>query len=377
MRQLDKNLLGYYLGTMTGTSGDGLDVSLIEIDESENVKFVTGQTFKYGDNLRKNLISLSSPTNNEIELMGECDTELGQFTGESILDFLHNIGRKKETIIALGSHGQTIRHRPPSTKNRFPFTIQIGNPHLIADITSITTIADFRRRDMAAGGQGAPLVPPFHFRLFQKTKEHQVVILNIGGISNITVLGRNLLGFDTGPGNCLMDAWILKHQNKYFDAEGTWASQGKVIQPLLNNLIEDTYFANSYPKSTGREYFNIGWAQEKYDKLNSLNKMDVQATFCELTVITVISALEKLDSQTHEIIVCGGGRLNTHLMNRLKEKAACPVTVSEDYSIDGDYLEASAFAWLAFKHLKGETASSPMVTGAKGARLLGTLFPPN
>ena len=377
MRQLDKNLQGYYLGAMTGTSGDGLDVSLIEIDESENVKFVTGQTFKYGDNLRKNLISLSSPTNNEIELMGECDTELGQFTGESILDFLNNIGRKKETIIALGSHGQTIRHRPPSTKNRFPFTIQIGNPHLIADITSITAIADFRRRDMAAGGQGAPLVPPFHFRLFQQTKEHQVVILNIGGISNITVLGRNVLGFDTGPGNCLMDAWILRHQKKYYDAEGAWAAQGKVIQPLLKNLIEDTYFANSYPKSTGREYFNIGWAQEKYNKLNSLNKMDVQATFCELTVITVISALEKLDSKTHEIIVCGGGRLNTHLMDRLRGKAACPVKVSEDYSVDGDYLEASAFAWLAFKHLKGETANSTMVTGAKGARLLGTLFPPN
>ena len=371
-----KNHQGYYVGTMTGTSGDGLDISLIEIDESGKVKFVSADTFEFHEDLRKKLISLSYPGANEIELMGQCDTELGHFTSICILKFLAQLGLTNKQIVAIGSHGQTIRHRPPSTNNQFPFTIQIGNPHVITEITNITTVADFRRRDLAAGGQGAPLVPAFHRTLFEE-KAPKSVILNIGGISNITVLGENLLGFDTGPGNCLMDSWILENENEFFDKDGRWASRGKIIKPLLRHLMDDDYFRADPPKSTGREYFNINWARDKYSKLNTLNKTDVQTTFCELTVTTVLFAIEELNPKISEIIVCGGGRLNTYLMKRLKELAKSPVTTSEVYSIDGDYIEASAFAWLAYKNLSGIPANSPLVTGANAHRVLGTVFKRN
>ncbi len=367
---------GYYVGTMTGTSGDGLDVSLIHIDEFAKVKFVSAESFEFREDLRKKLISLSYPRENEIELMGQCDTELGHFTGVSVVKFLENIGLENEKIIAIGSHGQTIRHRPPSANNRFPFTIQIGNPYLITEITDIATVADFRRRDMAAGGQGAPLVPAFHQTLFEEEAPDSVIV-NIGGISNITVLGKDLLGFDTGPGNCLMDAWILENKNEFFDKDGNWASQGKINEALLNHLMDDAYFRRSPPKSTGREYFNINWVRYKYNNLSALNKTDIQTTFCELTVITLLSAIEKLNPKRSEIIVCGGGRLNTYLLKRLKQLASCPVTTSETYSINGDYIEASAFAWFAYKNLRGVPANSPLVTGANDNRVLGTLYKRN
>ncbi len=364
------------MGTMTGTSGDGLDISLIEVDESGKVKFVSANTFEFNEDFRKKLISLSYPGESEIELMGQCDTELGYFSAACVLKFLANLGITNKQVVAIGSHGQTIRHRPPSTNNQLPFTIQIGNPHLIAEITNITTVADFRRRDLAAGGQGAPLVPTFHQTLFEENAPKSV-ILNIGGISNITVLGPNLLGFDTGPGNCLMDSWILENKNEFFDKEGFWASRGEIIEPLLKHLMDDAYFRAPPPKSTGREYFNINWAYDKYSNLNTLNKTNVQTTFCELTVTSILFAIEKLNPKISEIIVCGGGRLNRYLMNRLKELAKCPVTTSEVYSIDGDYIEASAFAWLAYKNLSGVPANSPLVTGANAHRVLGTVFKRN
>ena len=364
---------GYYVGTMTGTSGDGLDISLIEIDEFGGVNFVSAETFEFQDDLRKKLLGLSYPKANEIEHMGECDTQLGRFTGISVLKFLAGAGITKEQVIAIGSHGQTIRHRPPSAINPHPFTIQIGNPHLITEITGITTVADFRRRDLAAGGQGAPLVPAFHQTLFE-AKAPKSIILNIGGISNITVFEKNLIGFDTGPGNCLMDAWILRSKNEFFDKGGQWASQGKIIEPLLQHLMDDTYFNDPPPKSTGREYFNISWAEQQYGPLSTLDNTDVQATLCELTVVTILSSIQKLNLEPSEIIVCGGGRLNTHLMSRLKQKSNCPIMTSDEYSINGDYIEASAFAWLSYKNLMGMPANTPLVTGASGDRVLGTVF---
>ena len=358
---------------MTGTSGDGLDIALVNINQSQGLQFVSSETRPFSTQLRKNLIELSTPGANEIEKMGHCDTELGSFIGHTILSFLKNHNVSTTRVVAIGSHGQTIRHRPPSDGNPFPFTLQIGNPFLINEITGIKTIADFRRRDVALNGQGAPLVPPFHESIFRE-KAPKSIILNIGGISNVTILGINMTGFDTGPGNCLMDAWIMQKQNLFYDEFGKWASSGKVHQPFLKSLRDDPFFSKSPPKSTGREYFNLKWAEEKFDGFKELDEKDVQTTFCELTATTIISEIEKLSSTATEIIVCGGGRLNKYLISRLEELGDKHVSLSEEYSIDGDYIEAAAFAWLAFNNLNDLSIDWPSVTGASKRRTLGVVF---
>ena len=359
---------------MTGTSGDGLDLALIKIGPDNGIKFVASTAIEFPKALRKRLMQLSTPSENEIEIMGECDTELGEFTGNAIATFLSKTPIKKQQIKAIGSHGQTIRHRPPSLTNQLPFTLQIGNPHLIAEITGITTVADFRRRDIALGGQGAPLVPPFHKILFKDTSARPL-ILNIGGISNITVIGEPLLGFDTGPGNCLMDAWILQTKGEFLDLGGRWASSGAHDHELLNQLMSDPYYNISPPKSTGREYFNLNWLNTRCPNLNKIRHVDIQATLCLLTVETIIQAIQKLNYFATEILVCGGGRHNSHLMDSLKQKADCPVKTTEHYSINGDYIEAAAFAWLASRNLSGLNGNSSSVTGAKSEKIMGTIFP--
>ncbi len=358
---------------MTGTSGDGLDIALVNINLQNDLTFMAAQTFTFNKELRKKLISLSSPSVDELETMGQCDTELGYFIGSSIIKFLQSSKISRNKIIAIGSHGQTIRHRPPSNNNKLPFTIQIGNPFLINEITGIKTVADFRRRDIALNGQGAPLAPPFHEFIF-KEKAQGSVILNIGGISNITILGDDTAGFDTGPGNCLIDAWIMQKKNIFYDQFGEWASSGNVHEPLLQSLRDDPFFKKSPPKSTGREYFNLEWVEQRFSGLERLEGKDVQTTLCELTATTIVSEIEKLYSETKEIIVCGGGRLNTHLMKRLKELANRQVRPSEHYSVNGDYIEAAAFAWLAFKKLNNIPIAWEKVTGASKSRTLGIVF---
>ena len=373
MPQSSENFEGYYIGVMTGTSGDGLDIALVNIERNQGLQFVAAETVPFSAKLREKLIALSTPEVGEIEKMGRCDTELGSFIGLSIMRFLENQAVGRNRIIAIGSHGQTIRHRPPSEDNQFPFTLQIGNPFLINEITGIKTIADFRRRDVALNGQGAPLVPPFHESIF-KGKSPASIILNIGGISNITTLGANLTGFDTGPGNCLMDAWIMQKRKLSYDEFGEWASSGTVHEPLLKSLRDDPFFRKSPPKSTGREYFNLKWAEEKFDGLEKLDEKDVQSTFCELTATTIISEIQKFSSTTQEVIVCGGGRLNTYLITRLKELGEKPIRLSEDHEIDGDYIEAAAFAWLAFCNLNNLSIDWRKVTGASKSGTLGVVF---
>ena len=358
---------------MTGTSGDGLDIALVNIERNQGLQFIAAETVPFSEQLREKLIALSTPEADEIEKMGQCDTELGDFIGSSIIRFLENQAVDRDKIIAIGSHGQTIRHRPPSEDNQFPFTLQIGNPFLINEITGIKTIADFRRRDVALNGQGAPLVPPFHESIFMG-KSPASIILNIGGISNITTLGSNLAGFDTGPGNCLMDAWIMQKRKLLYDKSGEWASSGTVHEALLKSLRDDPFFRRSPPKSTGREYFNLKWVEEKFDGLEKLDERDVQATFCELTALTIISEIAKFSSTTQEVIVCGGGRLNTYLITRLEELGDKPIRLSEDYEIDGDYIEAAAFAWLAFCNLNNLIIDWKQVTGASKNGTLGVIF---
>jgi anhydro-N-acetylmuramic acid kinase len=275
-------------------------------------------------------------------------------------------------ITAIGSHGQTVRHRPDAAH---PFTWQIGDPNRIAEITGIDTVADFRRRDMAARGQGAPLVPPFHEALFRVANETRVV-LNVGGISNVTVLpaaaDEPITGFDTGPGNCLMDAWCLAETGEAFDRDGQWARRGKPVEALLEALGRDPYFSRPPPKSTGREYFNLQWLE---GSLAGADPADVQRSLLELTAASVVAAIGQWAENSERIIVCGGGRLNGLLMERLSSLSSIPVETSEMHGFDGDAMEAAAFAWLAARHLDGLPGNAPAVTGADGPRVLGSLYP--
>jgi len=378
-----------YIGCITGTSVDGLDIALVEITPEGKLTIGATHTASMDPALRTRLLALGSPStqDSEIDLMGAADTELGAWIGEEINAFLAREDRSSDTIVAIGSHGQTIRHRPPNfgehTATR-PFTLQIGDPNQIAEVTGITTVADFRRRDMAAGGHGAPLVPPFHRALFgsskfESTKNSQAsatVVLNIGGISNISVFKDETLGFDTGPGNALMDSWCMTHQGAGYDLGGAWAASGTPNAELLASCLSDEYFSLEPPKSTGREYFNIAWLHEHLDRLpDPIAPQDVQATLCELTARSIVHAIERWAGDVAKIIVCGGGRLNSTLMQQLAKQSPALVQSSEDVGIDGDSVESAAFAWLAYRTIEGLSGNEPSVTGAQGPRILGAIYP--
>jgi anhydro-N-acetylmuramic acid kinase len=360
-----------YLGAISGTSVDGLDLALLEINDS--IRFIAAETLPLPDKLRSRLLTLGQPENDNLDDLGTADAALGRFIAEAALEFLATHGVNPNAVRALGSHGQTVRHRPDQ---QHPFTWQIGDPNLIAELTGITTVADFRRRDMAAGGQGAPLVPRFHDALFRRTKE-SLAILNIGGISNLSLLpadaSQAIIGFDCGPGNALMDSWCQQHQSRPFDHGGAWAATGTVIEPLLKDLLSDSYLQRNPPKSTGREHYNLRWLQPRLPA--SADPADVQRTLLELTAQSIREALHNWGSFCQRLVVCGGGRLNQRLLVRLAELADIPVTTSEDHGYDGDGIEAAAFAWLAQRRLDMTTGSAGSVTGADGDRILGGVYP--
>ncbi len=361
---------GLYIGAMTGTSVDALDLALISTIGM--LKIERGATTPLPDELRKNLLALvTSSQPIDLDFLGHADVALGRFIGEAVLDFLTTSGLQACNIVAIGSHGQTIRHRPGGPN---AFTMQIGDPHYITELTGIPVVADFRRRDIAAGGQGAPLVPPFHRAIFADKKERRI-ILNIGGIANITRLasGELLTGCDTGPGNGLSDVWTARHLQQPQDHDGAWARSGKLNEPLLKAFLSDPYFAMPVPKSTGREYFNIDWI-EKYAQPHSIPPEDVQATLIECTVCSIALAINQAFAETDRVIVCGGGRRNRYLMERLGAAMACPVEPSEIHGVDGDSLEAAAFAWLAMKTVQNEPGNEPSVTGARRRNVLGAIF---
>ncbi len=262
-----------------------------------------------------------------------------------------------------------------------PFTLQIGDPNRVAEVTGITTVADFRRRDVAAGGQGAPLVPPFHAALFRSPGEHRAV-LNLGGIGNFTLLPADpdvpISGFDTGPGNALMDDWISHARQQPYDHHGDWAASGEVDDVLLERLLGDPYLSAPPPKSTGREYFNLTWLHEQLERHladRQTDAADVQATLCAFTAETVARALANWGSQTQRVLVCGGGRHNRTLLAAIAARVRCPVETTDDHGVDGDSIEAAAFAWLAHQTLNGQSGNEPTVTGARGPRVLGAIYP--
>lgn len=366
-----------YIGLMSGTSADGIDAALVDF-KRERPHLIDYFYEPYPEAIRSEILALSLAGKNEIERLSVLDHLLGKAYAQTVNQLLQKTKMHPHEIKAIGSHGQTIRHAP---NHQSKFTLQIGDPNIIAALTSITTVADFRRKDMALGGQGAPLVPAFHHHVLQPTKSDRAIV-NIGGIANVTILKKDkpdeVIGFDTGPGNALMDAWIHEHLNKHYDDGGCFASQGTINHDLLKEMLNDNYFCRSYPKSTGREYFNLSWLKQITRKhLEKLAACDVQSTLLELTAQSIIFSIRKILSDG-EILICGGGAKNNYLLERLSElgKPNFAVKTTAAYGIPPDWMEAMAFAWLALRTINKQTGNLASVTGAKYNSILGAIYYP-
>ncbi|MDP3978249.1 MAG: anhydro-N-acetylmuramic acid kinase [Pseudomonas sp.] len=359
-----------YLGLMSGTSLDGLDIALIE--QSEKTTLLATHYLPMPDELRAELLALCAPGPDELARAAMAEQHWVRLAAQGMQTLLQQQELSSSSIRAIGSHGQTIRHEPARG-----FTIQIGNPALLAELTGISVVSDFRRRDVAAGGQGAPLVPAFHEALFGEQRSYRAV-LNIGGFSNLSLLAPDqpVRGFDCGPGNVLMDAWIQRQRGDSYDRDGAWAASGKVQLKLLEALLSDPFFNTQGPKSTGRELFNLDWLDQHLGKQPGYAEADVQATLLELTAISISKALLSAQSATEELLVCGGGAHNRTLMTRLAALfPGCAVNSTQTHGVPADWVEAMAFAWLAHCCLEGIPANRPSVTGANGLRVLGAIYP--
>ncbi|MFJ3469115.1 anhydro-N-acetylmuramic acid kinase [Pseudomonas sp. NPDC090201] len=359
-----------YVGVMSGSSLDGLDFALIEQDERP--RLVTTHYIPMPDDLRAELLGLCASGPDEIARVGIAEQKWVRLAAQGVLALLDKQNVSAGEIRAIGSHGQTVRHEPARG-----FTLQIGNPALLAELTGITVVSDFRKRDIAAGGQGAPLVPAFHEALFDDNKDYRAV-LNVGGFSNLSLIeiDKPVSGFDSGPGNVLLDAWIQAQRGLSYDKDGAWGESGTVNPDLLKSMLSDQFFQTKGPKSTGREVFNLGWVQHHMFQLPTLKPEDVQATLLEVTALSITESLQSAQAQTKELLVCGGGAHNKALMARLA--ALLPntkVSSTADFGVDPDWVEAMAFAWLAHCALESVPANRPSVTGAKGLRVLGAIYP--
>ncbi|GAB2687219.1 anhydro-N-acetylmuramic acid kinase [Aliiglaciecola aliphaticivorans] len=364
-----------YVGLMSGTSMDGVDVALVDFSKIKPT-IIDCQTYDYPPELARTLNSLCANSDNEVVTMGHADREVARVFASAVNDILLKNEISASKIAAIGSHGQTIRHHPTGDNG---FTLQIGDPNSIAILTGIDVIADFRRKDIALGGQGAPLTPAFHQAVFRHS-HHSRVILNIGGIANITYIPsdakQSVLGFDTGPGNTLMDAWCQKHLNKAYDANGAWAAQGCHDSQLLQQLLKEPFFGLPAPKSTGRELFHLQWLEKHLiDFPNEVSKESVQATLSMLTACSIAQQINQLDG-VEEVFVCGGGAKNDFLMECLEnELVECDLHTTDMLGISPDSVEAVAFAWLAYAFNQDMPGNLPSVTGASRPAVLGGYFP--
>ncbi|HCI76850.1 MULTISPECIES: anhydro-N-acetylmuramic acid kinase [unclassified Psychrobacter] len=384
---------GLYIGMMSGTSLDGMDAVLCQFGGEENtqqpMRLLATHSQEFPPRLREVLLALCQPNgvqelipaegepNSELDWFGWASKEYAEFASEVVNNLLQQSNTDVESVLAIGCHGQTVRHRP-----QLGFSLQLVDANIIAERTGISVVSDFRRRDMAVGGQGAPLVPAFHQALFA-TPDSTRVLLNLGGIANITVLPASdspVIGYDTGPANLLLDAWTALHTDKDYDAGGTWAQSGQVVEPLFNQLIEHPFFARTYPKSTGREDFNLAWLQDELQKFDQASahirysSADVQATLTELTAMSASMQINMFINahENSSVYVCGGGALNDYLMTRLQAHLPhCTVETTASLGLNPAWVEAVAFAWLARQTLIGETGNLPAVTGASKGVVLG------
>jgi len=349
---------------------DGIDAALVDFSCTP-LKLLASHSHSWPTALQQALIDARNIPDEALDTLSTLDLQTAKVFAEACSELLKGTDFQSKDITAIGNHGQTIRHRPDI---KDPFSLQIGNAKKLTSLTGINVISDFRTADIQAGGQGAPLVPAFHQAVFYNKKVNRVVV-NIGGISNITILDKNkaqaVIGFDCGPGNTLMDAWVSQHKQQRYDKDGALASSGKTDVKLLARLLMDNYFQLAPPKSTGFEYFNLAWLNNYIDSEMAI--ADVQSTLCNLTATSIIRAINQYAPNTEEIYICGGGAHNSELMRQLQTISQCPIQTTEIIGVHPDWVEAMAFAWLAYRHTHKLSGNLPSVTGAGTAVILGKL----
>jgi anhydro-N-acetylmuramic acid kinase len=354
---------------MSGTSLDGADAALVDFSRREP-RTLGFASVTFSDALRDDVLALSSPGHDSVELEGRVATQLAQLYAQAVTDVLAASRVASKDVTAVGCHGQTIRHRPD-----LGFTVQLNDPARLAELTGIDVVADFRRRDMAAGGQGAPLVPAFHEAVFRSAGVSRAVV-NIGGIGNITWLpaGGRTIGFDCGPGNVLLDGWARRHLGARFDEDGRWASAGRTDERLLERLLAEPYLRAPPPKSTGRELFRLEWLEERLPA--DYRTADVQSTLTDFTARSVVDALRDFCPGTQEVFLAGGGARNRALVERIRALCeGCRVELTDALGVPTAHVESMAFAWLAMKCVQREPIDLTAVTGARAPRILGAIYP--
>ena len=373
MARMTPDFAPLFIGLISGTSADGIDAALVRFEP--HCELVCGQTYPWEAGLRTRLVALGQGGEaTSLDELGALDVHVARAFADAAVQLLEDARMERSQVGAIGSHGQTVRHRPGGDA---PFTWQMGDGNVIAERSGMAVVADFRRRDVAAGGHGAPLMPAFHAALLGSTGEDRAV-LNLGGIGNFTLLPRagEVRGFDTGPANALMDAWCERHSGRSYDAGGEFAAAGTVDTDLLSRLLDDPWFSLPPPKSTGREQFHLHWLQARLDETAPLAPADVQATLLELTAVTVADALLATQPDSARVLVCGGGVHNPVLMARIAARLPQAVLESTaEHGLDPDFVEAMGFAWLARETLAGRPGNLPSVTGALGLRVLGVVYP--
>jgi len=368
---------GLFVGLISGTSADGIDAALVHFSQHD-VELRLGRTYAWDAGIRERLVALGQGGEAQsLDEIGTLDVQIAEAFAAATQQLLAEAGVSPAQVLAVGSHGQTVRHRPEGARfnGQHPFTWQLGDGNLIAERTGITTVADFRRRDVAAGGHGAPLLPALHAALLHSADENRAV-LNLGGIANFTLLPAQGLvrGFDTGPANCLLDAWCQRHTGQAYDAGGAFAAQGQLDAELLARLLDDPWFMLPPPKSTGREHFHLDWLQARL--AGGETPADVQATLLELSAITIADALIAHQPDTRRVLACGGGVHNPRLLAAIGQHLpGAKVESTARHGVDPDFVEAMGFAWLARQTMSGLAGNLPSVSGARGPRVLGAIHP--
>lgn len=364
-----------YIGLMSGTSLDAIDAVLVRFGTGNFPELLHNHSHDITQDIRSAIESICQPGSDEINRMGVLDRQLGELFAQAVIALLEEASVPAKQICAIGSHGQTIRHQPGGSH---PFTLQIGDPNTITCLTGITTVADFRRMDMAHGGQGAPLVPAFHDAVLRSPDENRAVV-NIGGMANVTLLARDhpVSGFDTGPGNVLMDSWIQKNRQLPFDRDGKWAASGQCHSSLLDTLLSHPFIHAPAPKSTGREAFHLAWLESVLAAFPQLSAADIQRTLLEFTASSIALAISLLPSRVDRVLLCGGGSDNLFLKERIGALLdGIAVSSTTALGVEANWLEAMAFAWLARQRLENRPGNVPEVTGANRPCILGGIYSP-
>ena len=361
----------YYVGLMSGTSADGIDAALVSFENS-SIEVIKSTSTQYCKSLFENIVQVCANDSVNLNQLGELDARLGHAFSDAAIELIKNIDKDK--IVAIGSHGQTIYHSPSGD---YPFTMQLGSGAIIAQRTGINTVVDFRSNDIAANGQGAPLAPLFHQQCFTSKKENRAIV-NIGGIANITYLSSDnstpLFGFDTGPGNALLDAWTQKHLNLPYDNNGDWASHGELIESVLMDCLNDSYFKKMPPKSTGKEYFNLNWLST-FINLETADPQNIQTTVAHLTAYSIAQSINEFAPLTDCLYLCGGGAKNSFMIKLIEHYTDNrPVYTTAKLGIDPDFVEAVAFAWLAKCRIEHTALDTASVTGASKPVTLGSVY---